>query len=165
MSKFSKYLLIILVVCLTACNRPLVPATQPPTDIEATQDSVEDTQVPAQPANTAEPEETITPPTQEDPTPQPPPPTEDPALDLPAERLPLLVPGVEFTLQEVELMDASTGWGIAVDSAGIGHILKTRDGGITWGDITPPEPLNAGSSWFYPVVDFSSVIVNFKTHL
>jgi len=29
------------------------------------------------------------------------------------------------------------------------------DGGTTWGDITPPEPFNAGSSWFYPVVHFS----------
>ena len=150
MSKFSKFLFIILLVTLAACNRP--QPTEHPLDIGVTQDIVEDTEIPAETTEPV-PTEAGSAPTAEDPT--PPPPTEDPALDLPEERLPLLSPGTEVTLREVVMLDTSLGWGVAVAEGGFGHVLKTVDGGITWGDITPPEPLNAGSSWFYPVVNFS----------
>lgn len=134
---------------LAACNRPQVEGTQPPIDIEVTLEEIQDTDIPDQP------EDTDTPPTEEDPTPQPPPPTEDPSLNLPEERLPLLSPGSEISMREVVMLDNSVGWGVAFADGGVGHVIKTVDGGITWGDITPPEPLNAGSSWFYPVVNFS----------
>ena len=150
MKKFSKLLIILLLISLTACNRPR--PTEPTIDIGLTQGQGEDTQVPDQnvdiPPTGEEPA-----PTAEDPTQQPPP-TEDPSLDLPDERFPLLTPGSKITMREIVMLDTSLGWGIAFASDGIGHVLKTEDGGTTWGEITPPEPLNAGSSWFYPVVNF-----------
>jgi len=162
MSKFSKLSIIILVLILGACNRPI--ASQPPIDIEVTQAEVQATDLPDQPTDTSQPSDTDVPPPEEDPTPQPPPPTEDPLLNLPEVRLPLLTPGTEITMREVVMLNTSVGWGVAFAGGGIGHVLKTGDGGSSWGDITPPEPLNAGSSWFYPVVDFSDINHGYVTY-
>ena len=38
--------------------------------------------------------------------------------------------------------DATTGWALGtVDGSRAGHVLITQDGGLTWRDVTPPEPL------------------------
>jgi len=162
MSKFSRFTIILLILLLAACNRPTT--TKPPIDIEVTQVEVQDTDIPNQPTDTTQPADTEIPPTEEDPAPQPPPPTEDPSLNLPEDRLPLLSAGTEITMREVVMLDASLGWGVALADGGIGHVLWTRDGGSTWGDITPPEPLNTNSSWSYPVVNFSDTDHGYVTY-
>ncbi|NIM96199.1 MAG: hypothetical protein GTO18_21080 [Anaerolineales bacterium] len=75
------------------------------------------------------------------PTPTPtteltPTPTEEP---LPV-RVPHLESGDSVTIQEVHMIDETTGWGIGGTTDAWDHVLRTTDGGETWTDITPPEP-------------------------
>jgi hypothetical protein len=46
------------------------------------------------------------------------------------------------------------GWGIAPGADGIGHILRTDDGGETWREISPPQPLTPYSFVLEPAVHF-----------
>ena len=55
--------------------------------------------------------------------------------------IPALQPGQPVTLTNIHMIDAATGWAIE----GGGHIVRTRDGGNTWQDVTPPQGIyNAG---------------------
>ncbi len=49
--------------------------------------------------------------------------------------IPTLQPGQPVGLTSLHMIDAAIGWGIEKS----GHILRTRDGGLTWMDVTPPE--------------------------
>ncbi|HSB66010.1 MAG TPA: hypothetical protein VLD65_05480 [Anaerolineales bacterium] len=49
--------------------------------------------------------------------------------------------GQEFTVTNIWMVDANTGWAIGGLGALVGdHVLFTTDGGNTWKDVTPPEP-------------------------
>jgi photosystem II stability/assembly factor-like uncharacterized protein len=54
--------------------------------------------------------------------------------------IPHLAPGEEITISAIHMSDADRGWAIG----GLGeygdHVLRTSDGGLTWLDVTPPEP-------------------------
>lgn len=151
MSKFSKLMIFVLLLILAACNRP----TQPPIDIEATQEIVEDTGVPDQPADTSQPADTDVPlPTQEDPTPQPP--TDTPQeIILEGDRVPLLPAGSVVDIRELHMLDLYFGWALTADAAGIFHVLKTEFLATSWRDISPPQPINPNSNWFTAEVNFS----------
>lgn len=53
-----------------------------------------------------------------------------------------ILAGQEIKITSIHMLDAMNGWGIGgpLDSEGNSHILRTADGGLTWGDVTPPEP-------------------------
>jgi len=153
MSKISKFLIILLLMILTACNRPQGDATQSPLDIELTQDVVKDTDIPDQPADTSQPENTDVPPAQEDPTPQPP--TAEPQeIVLEGDTIAPLPAGAAVVFKEIHLLNDQIGWGLATDDERVNHLVRTEDGGYTWRDITPPQPDMPDKTWIYPEVHF-----------
>ncbi len=55
--------------------------------------------------------------------------------------IPHLVGGEEITIHAIHMSDADRSWAIG-GLAGYGdHVLRTTDGGLTWRDVTPPEPV------------------------
>jgi photosystem II stability/assembly factor-like uncharacterized protein len=53
-------------------------------------------------------------------------------------------PGESVVVSEIHMIDASNGWAIGgPTSLDQTHVLRTSDGGLTWDDVTPPEPLAA----------------------
>jgi hypothetical protein len=55
--------------------------------------------------------------------------------------IPHLGAGEEITIYAIHMSDADRGWAIG-GLAGYGdHVLRTSDGGMTWRDVTPPEPV------------------------
>lgn len=72
------------------------------------------------------------------PTPVPPTPT---ATSLPENAIQHFPSGQEFTVTDIHMIDATTGWAIGGLGSIVGdHVLFTTDGGSTWKDVTPPEP-------------------------
>ncbi len=63
-----------------------------------------------------------------------------PTLEAAAENIVHLEPGTAITLTALEMLDATTGWGIGGTGSLGDHVLRTTDGGLTWADVTPPEP-------------------------
>ena len=69
--------------------------------------------------------------------------------------LPALLPGQALVLERLHMVDDFVGWGIEA----VGHIVRTRDGGSSWKDITPPQgaydeggffALDANTAWVTP---------------
>lgn len=153
MSKFSKFLIILLLITLTACNRPQGESTQPPTDNETAQETAADTDVPIEPTDTSQPGDTEIPPTLEDPTPQPA--TEAPQeIILDGDPISPLPAGVNVDFKEVHMLNNEIGWGIASSDERVNHLVRTDDGGYSWRDITPPQPDMPQKTWIYPAVHF-----------
>jgi photosystem II stability/assembly factor-like uncharacterized protein len=48
-------------------------------------------------------------------------------------------PGISPEIQQIEMADGEQGWAVAGTGSEDDHLLRTRDGGLTWADITPPE--------------------------
>jgi photosystem II stability/assembly factor-like uncharacterized protein len=65
-------------------------------------------------------------------------------LQGPAE--PLLPAGTEVDIREVHLLNDLDGWSLTLGPGGMDHVLKTADGGESWSDITPPQPLSPYST-------------------
>jgi photosystem II stability/assembly factor-like uncharacterized protein len=144
MSKISKLLIITLLLILAACNKPqtqpktvpsdteiIEPATDTPQDVTLASETV--TYTPD--AQTSDPSET--------PPPDGPPaePTADLDQVITGARIPLYPAGTEITILELTMVDNLTGWGIGVANPDTPHIFRTVDGGITWQDVTPPQPI------------------------
>jgi photosystem II stability/assembly factor-like uncharacterized protein len=49
--------------------------------------------------------------------------------------------GTAVVITYIRMFNTSSGWAIGGSSAAGGHVLHTYDGGNTWVDRTPPEPL------------------------
>ena len=54
--------------------------------------------------------------------------------------LPRLEPGTPFRLDRVQMIDGLNGWAVA-ESEGHQHLLRSWDGGLTWRDVSPPQPV------------------------
>ena len=54
--------------------------------------------------------------------------------------------GQEIKVTNIHMLDAAQGWAIGGLDANGDHILRTADGGLTWQDVTPPEPMAASSA-------------------
>jgi photosystem II stability/assembly factor-like uncharacterized protein len=39
------------------------------------------------------------------------------------------------------MIDANTGWALGGPQGAGNHVLRTADGGVTWADVTPPQPV------------------------
>lgn len=61
--------------------------------------------------------------------------------------IPHLSSGTEVILTSIHMLSLKTGWaiGTALTEANA-HILHTADGGLTWKDMTPPEPLDTNGT-------------------
>lgn len=85
---------------------------------------------------------TVSPTATATPSPAPPPPTVQlPEATSSAPPIVPLSPGQALTITSIWMADASQGWGVGGEAAdSTDHILRTSDGGLTWLDVTPPEP-------------------------
>jgi hypothetical protein len=112
-----------LLLALLACNLPGATSSPnpPPTAVVAI------TPIVATPTTPLEP---TLPPTEGG--------TPTPRIEATATQPP--APGGEpFTVTSIHMLDTSSGWAIG-GSSGIGdRVYTTRDGGLTWQDVTPPE--------------------------
>ncbi|MGE5123929.1 MAG: WD40/YVTN/BNR-like repeat-containing protein [Acidobacteriaceae bacterium] len=52
--------------------------------------------------------------------------------------------GQEFIVTSIHMIDAKTGWAIGGFLSVGDHVLYTTDGGSTWKDVTPPQPVAPG---------------------
>lgn len=74
----------------------------------------------------------------------PPPVTETPN---PENAIPHLSPGTLLTLSRIYMVSTNNGWAIGTaETEKNAHILHTTDGGLTWKDVTPPEPLDTSGT-------------------
>jgi WD40 repeat protein len=52
---------------------------------------------------------------------------------------PLLPADMPITILQIQMFNENAGWGIGEIEKDVQHILRTKDGGWTWLDVTPPE--------------------------
>lgn len=125
MIKKSIFPIIIMLISLTlaGCGTPstIVPPTDTPTSIPATS-------IATASATAVPPTETAT---AVAPTTTP---TSPPVAVI--EHYPA---GQEFTVTNIHMVDANTGWAIGGSLSVGDHVLYTTDGGSTWKDVTPPQ--------------------------
>ena len=51
-----------------------------------------------------------------------------------------LTPGTPLTITEIDMLNASSGWGFGLAAGdGASRVLRTSDGGASWRDVTPPK--------------------------
>lgn len=136
MPRGIKYLLITLILILASCNSPQPVPKQLPTDTNTPPLITDTVAALPQPTNTSLPEIT-----EPEPTSQPLQPTQNSSPVLLGDVIPLLQAGTEVTILEIHMVDELHGWSVTSIEPGIDHILKTSDGGYTWQDVSPPQPL------------------------
>ncbi len=54
--------------------------------------------------------------------------------------IPHLAAGEEISIHAIQMSDANQGWAVGGLAEYGDHVLRTSDGGLTWQDVTPPEP-------------------------
>jgi photosystem II stability/assembly factor-like uncharacterized protein len=61
--------------------------------------------------------------------------------------LPRLEPGTEIDILQIEMADLQNGWGIGGlrGSGNRGRVFRTSDGGKSWREVTPPEPVDGAA--------------------
>jgi photosystem II stability/assembly factor-like uncharacterized protein len=70
-----------------------------------------------------------------------PPTTQPPATEEPIPSQTIhLPPGQVVSISSIRMIDEGNGWGIGGLAGAKDHVLRTEDGGVTWIDVTPPEP-------------------------
>jgi len=151
MSKFSKLVFITLLVILTACNRPQTGSNTVPPDTDIIEPATDTPQGAILVTETATntPDALASDPTE---TPAPDGPPTEPTVDLDqiisGDRFPLYDAGTEITILDLTMVDDLNGWGTGAANPDAPHIFRTVDGGYTWQDVTPPQPIvvNHGGS-------------------
>ena len=104
------------------------PAVVPPTETPAAGSS-------SSPGSSSSSQTTSTSGPAEPPTSTAQPPSGAPIAHLPA--------GQNVKITFIKMLDATNGWGIGGLNGSSDHVLRTADGGLTWKDLTPPEPAPA----------------------
>ena len=146
MSKFPKLTLILLILILAGCNKPqvvpkVVPSETTPPDTITPQPSLTDTatatSAPA-PSDTPDPGAILVTP------------TINMTQVMEGEVKPLLPAGTEITLHWIQMVDDLIGWGVGIADTDTRHIFHTEDGGITWEDVSPPQPFDPRITEYVP---------------
>ena len=137
MSKTIRFLIILLVLLLAACNKPQAEPKGLPIDTEIPPVETSTTAPPLQVTDTPEPTSTETEPLPEEPT-------IDLTVVLEGSVIPLLPAGRKLTLYEIQMIDTKAGWAIGAADPDFDRVLRTSDGGLTWQDVTPPQPIIQG---------------------
>jgi photosystem II stability/assembly factor-like uncharacterized protein len=73
---------------------------------------------------------------------------------LPGPAISHFAPGEKITISFIHMVAPDVGWAIGGQAGASDHVFRSRDGGMTWLDVTPPEPSPAsggpvhGSGYF-----------------
>ena len=143
--KLSLNLCLLLILVLAACS-PSDLTTEP--TLEATTAA---TVTAAPPNNTVPPPATVT----TVPTPEATPTVAPTAAEVVGSPTPAseglaiaaFSPSEPITLSQIQMLDATGGWAVGQGAESLDdHILMTGDGGATWDDVTPPQPLDEAAS-------------------
>jgi len=138
-------LTLILTSCQTPSGEDTVRITKPPADLPPTWTSVPTTVHSL--TNTSQPSPAHSPQLFPSATPTNPPPTEPlPTVEIvqptgtavPRSTPDALIPGEELRITTIQMESPDQGWAIGRQQDPIYRILKTRDGGESWMDHTPP---------------------------
>jgi photosystem II stability/assembly factor-like uncharacterized protein len=112
-----------------SCNRPKIEPKSPPDQPAGPLDGVT--------LGTTDQEEPESP--EEDPK------TVDSAPDTTGasggDLIPILPSGTDIMIFEIQMADDLAGWAIGGADTATEHILRTEDGGNSWQDVTPPQPI------------------------
>jgi len=74
-----------------------------------------------------------------------------------------LAAGTELALESIWMVDVEHGWAIGGSQDERMHVLRTEDGGSTWQDVTPPEPVAGDIRYVQAVADFLNEHVGWVT--
>ena len=133
-----------ILMLLLACSLPLSAAAPTPTPQPALPSSTAPAAAtpPGAGSASATPEAALPSPT----PPEPVAPTKTPGgPDFSGmERIKPLTPGAKFKITFIEMQNQTGGWAIGGAQDPGSHILITQDGGKSWRDVSPPEPLQTG---------------------
>ena len=137
-------LVVLLVFCIAGCNANL-PTSSPASSAPAIPESTQ-TPSPNSFLNVSNTPTVFSEATQKQilitETPHPSPPTSIPSS---TERVNLpLKPGQRLDIISIQMIDSQNGWGFESDY----HILRTRNGGKTWQDVTPPTGYYTRAGFF-----------------
>lgn len=81
-------------------------------------------------------------------------PDEPVTITRPGEPLAPLPAGTELILVDIWMQDALHGWASGGSLQEPMHVLRTEDGGLTWQDVTPPEPVDGDPQYVSVVAHF-----------
>ncbi|MCJ7734406.1 MAG: YCF48-related protein [Anaerolineales bacterium] len=148
MSKISRYLMICLVIFMVGCSKPQGESIIPPTGtlhpaIETVTETITSGQTLSQTTITPEPASAET-------DQAPAEPTVNMTQELAGVPIQLLPAGTDITIRKIQMIDKQNGWVIAVGGSETEHILRTVDGGKTWQDVTPAQPIASEMTGFIP---------------
>ncbi len=73
-------------------------------------------------------------------------PTAVPPTVVPGSAIAHMGAGLSFDVGYVHMVDATHGWAIGGLAQAEDHAFTTQDGGQTWRDVTPPEPVPAAGT-------------------
>jgi photosystem II stability/assembly factor-like uncharacterized protein len=62
--------------------------------------------------------------------------------------------GQAVSIMNIHMLDATSGWGIGGLNQAQDHVFRTSDGGVTWQDVTPPQPVPAAGDTSNAIGDF-----------
>ena len=62
--------------------------------------------------------------------------------------------GQAIGIMKIHMLDPFSGWGIGGLSLAQDHVFRTQDGGVTWRDVTPPQPTPADWDMHHAIGDF-----------
>jgi len=68
--------------------------------------------------------------------------------------IPYLPGNVEINILQIRMFNEKEGWAIGEREEGVEHILQTKNGGRTWQDVSPPEPIVENDSPFLRATAF-----------
>jgi photosystem II stability/assembly factor-like uncharacterized protein len=133
------FFVVFVTVCLILSSCTLTPpASTPPTV----------TSLPTTPALPAVPTARIstsspiaTPSLTDTETPPSPPVPYSPTPTLAGPAIAHFVPGRKIDITYIHMVDTDQGWGIGGLNKASDHVFRTLDGGQTWRDVTPPQPV------------------------
>jgi hypothetical protein len=133
MSRSQKLLLILLVFIFISCNRPKIEPKSIPVDPTSALDGVTLGTTDQEGDESAETDTST-----QNPTPQ------AASAGQTENLIPILSAGTEIMIFEIQMVDMLAGWAIGGAEPETEHIFRTEDGGDSWQDVTPPQPIITG---------------------
>jgi len=134
MSRSQKLLLILLVFVSISCNRP---KAEPKTAPDQPTDSLDGVTLGSTDQGESESPGENSPPVDQ--------PTQETSTAITGAQggdlIPILPAGTEIRIFKIQMVDNLNGWAIGGADPESEHILRTEDGGKTWQDVTPPQPI------------------------